>query len=917
MRQIWRRLHWFWHRDRFEREMEEEIRHHLTLKALEQGSAEAANRAFGNVTWLKEESRMVWIGRFWDHLAQDLRYGLRTMAGNKLFSAMAVLSLALGIGANTAIYSFMDAIMLRAMPVRNPGELVIVNWHVKGEAPVVRNLHGTDYDEPGGASTSPNYPFPAYEFLRDNNQVLSSLFAHDGAGRLNLVVEGQAELGDAEYVSGGYFNGLGVPAAAGRLIAQDDDRVGATPVVAIAFGFWQRRFGGSADAVGKEILLNGKPFTIAGVTAPGFFGVNPQNRPEIFIPILQRTLIDPSPNIEADKWFHDDHLYWVQMMGRLRPGVSLAQAQSELNGKFHGWVASSAADDKERAVLPSLWLQEGGSGVDSVRRQYSKPLMILMAMVGLILLIACANIANLLLARAEARRREMAVRLSLGAGRLRVMRQLLTESILLSLFGGVTGIFLAALGIRGLTWLLSNGRDNFTLHAQLDWRVLAFTLLVALVTGALFGLAPAIQATRVDITPALKETRASAPRGGRRRFGIPFGLSHILVVAQIAISLLLVAAAGLFVRTLNNLHSVNLGFNRENILLFSLNPGLAGFTGAALHNYWDDLYRRFRMVPGVRGVTMTGLPLVADWTDSTGVTIPGAPPPTGRRPGTAVLQVGPSFFETMQIPILLGRPVDERDRDGEQLTAVVNEVFAKKFFPDASPVGRHFFAFETRKLKPVDIEIVGVSRNARYNSLKRDTPPVSYIYYAQTIPNWPVQQLFFELRTVEDPLALAKVIRGVVHQVSPQIPVADMTTQARRIDQTISQERTFAQLCTWFGMLALAMACVGLYGTMAYAVSRRTSEIGIRMALGAERRQIVWMVLRQVLALCVVGVVVGMVAVWETTSFLKSFLFGLQPNDPLALGGAAAILIGCAFAAGYAPAWRASRIDPMTALRHE
>jgi macrolide transport system ATP-binding/permease protein len=914
MRELWRRLQWFTHRDRFEREMDEEMRHHLAMGAEARGSGDAANRQFGNVTLWKEKSRAMWTWTFVEQLGQDIRYGLRTMAANKVFTAMAVLSLALGIGANTAIYSFMDAIMIRAMAVRHPEELAIVNWRAaRGDASVVQDHHGSSYDEPGGTKTSPNYPYPAYEFLRDNNRVFSELFGYSNAGRVNLTIDGQADLGEAEYVSGGYFSGLGVNPAAGRLVGPEDDKPGATPVVAIAYNYWQRRFGGRADAVGKAVLINNKPFTVVGVSAPEFFGVHPQDSPVIFVPMHDLPLLDPNryPANDGGAWFMNPHFYWIEMMGRLRPGVSLTRAQAATAGQFHQWAAGTAANEKERATLPSLWLQEGGSGVDSLRREYSKPLYVLMAMVGLILAIACANIANLLLARATARQREMAVRLSLGAGRLRVMRQLLTESVLLALCGGLLGIFVAALGIRSLTWLLANGRDNFTLHAQLDWRVLSFTLLAALATGLLFGLAPAIQGTRVDITPALKETRAGKSRGRTRRFGIPFSLSHVLVVSQIAISLLIVAAAGLFVRTLENLHAVNIGFNRENVLVFNLNAAQAGYKDAALRSFYLDLQHRFRSLPGVRGATMTDMPMVSNWSSGTGVTIPGLPKTEGRGTHTSVTQVGPTFFETMEIPILAGRAVGERDREGEQTVAVVNEVFAKKYFPGGAPIGRHF------GLGQVDVEIAGMARTARYNSLKGEIPPVVYLSYLQAPKKRPIEMMFYELRTAGDPLALGTTVRRMVHEVGPQVPVADMTTQARRIDSTIAQERTFAELCTCFGVLALLTACVGLYGAMAYAVTRRTSEIGIRMALGAARRRIVWMVLREVLALAGVGLAIGFGAVWETTAFLKSFLFGLKPNDPLVLGGAVAILIACALAAGYAPAWRASRIDPMAALRHE
>jgi len=910
MRELWRRLQWWAHRDQFDRELEEEMRYHLALKAEERG-LNAAHRQFGNMTLLKEDCRAMWTWRFWEQLGQDLRYALRMMTANKLFTAMAAISLALGIGANTAIYSFMDAIMLRALPVRHPEQLAIVNWRSKGQAEVAHDFSGSSYAA-DGVTTSGNFPYPAYELLREHNRVFSSLFAFEGAGRLNLVIDGQAQLAEAEYVSGSYFDGLGVNPAAGRLIGPEDDRTGAVPVVAVTYSFWQAQMGGSPNAVGKSILINGRPFTIVGVAAPKFSGLNPESPARIFIPVHEITVVDLDYFHDMAGRFSDGHSYWIRMMGRLAPGIRLTQAEAELNGIFAPWVRSTAENEKERASLPNLFLEEGGSGLDSLRREYSKPLYILMTMVGLILVIACANIANLLLSRAERRRREMAVRLSLGAGRLRIVRQLLTESVLLSLCGGLLGVLVAALGIRSLTLLLSNGNPDFTLGAELDWRVLGFAVLVALATGTLFGLAPAIQATKVDLTPALKETRASHPRS-RRRFGVPFGLSHLLVVSQIAISLLLVAAAGLFIRTLANLNDVNLGFNREKVLLFNLNAAAVGYNSSAIKRLYADLQERFRSIPGVRDATLSHMPMVANWTSATGIIVPGIPAPADGL-STAVTLVGPRFFETMQIPILLGRPIDERDRQGAQMTAVVNEVFAKKFFPGVSPVERHF-GFDTKE--PQDVEIVGVAKTARYNSLKKEIPPVAYMSYLQAGKPRPVQWMYFELRTAGDPLALANTVRRIVHEMAPQVPVADVTTQSRVIDETITNERTFADLCTCFGVLALAMACLGLYGTMAYAVSRRTGEIGIRMALGAERRRVVWMVMRDVLVMGSIGLAIGLSAAWEATAFLKSFLFGVKPNDPLTMAGAVAILVACALLAGYGPAARAARIDPMRALRHE
>jgi macrolide transport system ATP-binding/permease protein len=851
---------------------------------------------------------------FWEPFAQDVRYAFRSMAGSKLFTSMAVLSLALGIGANTAIYSFMDGVMLRALAVRRSEQLVILNWRAKSDAPVVHSQWGDNYDEPGGGKTSPNFPYPAFELLRDHNDVLSTLFGHAGGGRLNLVIDGSAELADGQYATGGFFSGLGVPPAAGRLIDQSDDQPGAPPVAVITNDYWHTRFGANPSVIGKQIQINGTSFTIAGVSAPEFYGVSPESKPSVFLPMANIGLTHPT---DGQSMFREGTYYWIELMGRLKNGVTLQQAQSQLAGPFHGFVESTATKDRERADLPSLWLQEGGSGVDSLRRQYSKPLWILMAMVGLILAVACFNIANLLLARAASRRREIALRLSLGAGRFRLIRQLLTESVVLSLLSGLAGIGVAAICIRFLLLLLTNGNDNFTVNVGLDWRVLSFTLFIAFVSGIFFGLAPAIQATSVDITPALKETRASESHGKARRFGLRFGLSQVLVVLQIGISLLLVVAAGLFVRTIANLHSVNLGFNAENILIFTLDATQAGYKDAALKAFYKELEQSFQAIPGVRSATSSDMPMVGGWNSSTSIKVPGIPqPPEGQRgPNTSYALVGSTFFETMEIPILAGRPIDKRDGEGAPVAAVVNQVFAEKYFRGQNPVGRHFTM--GGKANPEDIEIVGISRTARYSSLKREIPPVTYIAWIQAPKSRQLRQMIFELRATGNPLALANTVRQIVHQVGPQVPVADITTQSRRIDQTISQERTFAQLCACFGALALMMACVGLYGTMAYAVARRTGEIGIRMALGATRRRVVWMILREVAVLSAFGLLIGLGAACQTTAFLKSFLFGVKPNDPLAIGASVAILIACAVLAGFLPAFRASRIDPMAALRDE
>jgi predicted permease len=854
----------------------------------------------------------MWTSTFWEQFAQDVRYGLRMMTSNPLFTAMAALSLALGIGANTAIYSFMDAVLLRSLPVQRPEELVVFNWHTKDFPPIAHSFSGNNYKDPKTGFTSGNFPFPAFEILRANHDVCSSIFGFQNGARLNLIVQGQAEIADAQLVSGAYYAGLGIAPAAGRMIGDDDDRPGATPVAVISFGYWQRRFASSPAVVGQSILINNVPFTIVGVSAPEFYGVNPGAAPIIFIPIHDAPLFQTFLAGKPDTRFIEKNFYWVEMMGRLRPGVSLAQAQAALAAPFHQFVASTAVKEREKADLPALFLTEGSTGLDSLRRQFSKPLYVLMTLVGMILAIACANIANLLLARATARRREMAVRLSLGAGRARVVRQLLTESLLLASVGGLLGVIFAFWGVRFLSVLIASGRDNFALHADLNWHVLGFTLALSLGTGMLFGLAPAMQATGIDLTPALKETRSEALRRRARGSFVRVNLSQALVVLQVALSLLLLIAAGLFVRTLSNLQSVELGFNRENLLLFSMNAKQAGYKDAALAGFYHNLQNRLSAIPGVRGVSLSTYALVSGSMSSRGFKLADAAKTANKPQGPSMLTVGPHFFTTMQIPILLGREIDERDKAGSPLVSVVNQNLVNTYFGGENPIGQRFgFGNGT----PGDIEIIGVARNARYNTLKKDIPPVIYIPYRQSLQD--LNQMFFEVRTAGDPLAVVNTVRKIVQQADAHVPVINVRTQAGQIDQTLSQERIFAQLCSVFAVLALAIACVGLYGTMAYTVARRTSEIGIRMALGAQRRRIVWMVLREVSVMTAVGLAIGLPTAYGTTQFVKSFLFGMQPNDPLALSLAVVVLLAAAILAGYAPARRASKIDPMVALRHE
>ena len=892
--------------------LREEMELHLAEKAAElqadgmtpEHARAEARRRFGNAGLKHEESREIWMTRFLSELGQDVRYGCRTMIANKAFSALAVLSLALGIGANTAIYSFMESILLRSLPVADPESLVVLNWH--GRPPqegsrewVIHGIQGLFWPGDKGALVSGIFPYAALETLREGNPVFSTLFGYFNGLTRNLAVRGQAASASSEYVTGDYFRGLEVLPAAGRLINSEDDRAGAAAVAVIGFATSQNRFGGPANAIGQSILVDNIPFTVIGVTPPEFFGVDPAAAPDLYLPLHTNLLVDGA---RAARIYPDGNFYWIEMMGRLRPGVGTAQAQAALAPRFHQWVATTATTDGELANLPALILNPGAEGLGSLRRQYSKPLYVLLAMVGSILAIACANIANLLLARAAARRREMAVRLSLGAGRFRVVRQLLTESVMLASLGGAFGVLFAIWGVRSLTLLLSNGQRNFTLHAELNWSVLGATAALSVVCGLLFGLAPAIQSTRPDVMPALKNGRGGGPR--RRA-------QHVLVVAQIAFSFLILVAAGLFVRTLNNLHSVQLGYARENILLFSLNARQAGHRGPEMATFYANLRKRFESIPGVSGATLSQSSIIGAGMAGgayrgtmkigavTGVTIVGA----------GVMAAGPRFLTTMQIPILAGREIDERDQPGSPPVAVISERLARTYFGNENPLGRRITFVDEKR----DLEIAGVSANVRYGGLKEGSPMTVFTAASQ----FPPDRVTYALRVAGDPLTYVRSVHEAVREADSRIPVTNAVTQAEEIDRTISREITFAKLCTGFAVLALLMACVGIYGTMSYNVARQIGEIGIRMALGAQRGAVVWMVLRRVLLLAAVGLAISVPAAWSASRLVKSLLFETQPNDPGTLALAGVVLLSAAILAAYAPARRASRIDPLAALRHE
>lgn len=927
-------------RSREDSELSEELESHLAHEiddnvARGMSPEEARRRAYvrlGNPHRIREKvwetNRIAWLEDTW----RDFRYAARTLKKAPSFTLVALLVMALGIGANSAIYSFLDSLLLRSLPVSDPSSLVILNWHAKAtrQDSVMQGMSGYVGDDPRLGSVSDIFPYPAFEIFQRaqsaKDGVFSDVFAYCHTREVrntSVNVKGQAESAQGELVSGDYFHGLRVPPAAGRLILPDDDRVGAVPVVVASHAFAVKHFGDAAAAVGQTMLINNIAFAVAGVAPAEFFGVDPELVPDFYLPLHSNLLLgadDPYGFTPAD--YLNQNYYWVQVMARLRPGVSMAQAEAQLTPQFHLWVATTAQNDTQRSNLPIFYLREGAGGLDTLRRRFSQPLYVLMTLVWLILAIACSNVANLQLVRAASRRREIALRLTEGASRMRVVRQLLTESLLLAALGGALGLLVAFWGIRFLTVLLGDNSNLGTFHADLNWHVAAFTAAISLVTGVLFGLVPALQSTKLDLVTALKETRWQQPGPRHVSSGPRFSaasiwasvrsisLSRVLVAGQIAISLLILVAAGLFVRTLSNVESVNLGFNRQNLLLFELNGRQSGHQDGDIDDLYNGLRERFAAIPGIASAGLAGGSMIGG-EDQMPISLPGAQPDINNR----YLTVGPRFLTTMQVPILVGRDIDQRDRTTSQKVAVVNEQFAKLNFHEQNPLGRHLHLWGVNDSIVRDMEIVGVAKNASYGNVKREIPPVIYIPFNQghPLPHW----MTFVLRTSGDPLAYVNTVRQIVHQVDARLPVSHVRTQQAEVDDQVRQETALAELCSAFAVLALTIACVGLYGTVSYTVARRTGEIGIRMALGAQRRPVMWMVLREVLVLAVVGLAISVPTALGTSRFVASFLFGMKANDPLALAAAVTILLVAALVAGGIPARRASQIDPISALRHE
>ena len=839
-----------------------------------------ARRRFGNPPLQQERTRDVDVLTWLESLGADVRYALRALRASPAFSLVAILSLGLGIGANTAIFSLINAVVLRSLPVVHPDELVQLTLGA---------------DDRQGIFTN-----PIWEQIRDRQDVFSGVFAY-GNSSFNLASGGEVRHARGVSVSGDFFSTLGVQPAAGRLLTRSDDVRGCSPIAVLGYGFWQSEFGGSPDIIGKTVLLDRKPHVIVGVTDPSFTGMTVGESVQLYTPMCLRS------GLEArSTWF-------LRIVGRPKAGVPLSAVASSMKAVAPSVFASTVptnwgASEKADYMRNELTVRPVPNGVSYLRDRYQKSLNVLMAVVGLVLLIACANVANLLLARAAARGREMAIRLAIGAARTRLVRQLLTESVLLAGLGALVGILLARWGTTVLVGLLARGREGVSLDLGVDGRVLAFTLAVAAVTGILFGLAPAWRATRVDPQTALKSNGRGVAEGHTR-----FTMGKALVIGQVALSLVLVIGAGLLLGSFRKLITLDPGFARDGVLIVDVNLRNAGISDSSYGVTHDELLARFRALPGVRAAALSDLTPISGSAWNGEIKVDGFVP-VGKRDALVYFNsVTDGFFAAMGTPLLAGRDFNASDRPATQRVAIVNQAMADKFFPGTSPIGKQYreFQFE-RNGDPV--EIIGLVKNAKYKELREDPIPTIYVAMMQDAHRSAYGQ--YELRTTGDPLALAPGVKRVVGEVNRSISI-ELTPLSKQLDASLTRDRLLATLSGFFGALALLLATVGLYGTLSYNVARRRNEIGIRIALGAAQRRVVQLVLGEVVRLLAVGVVLGTLAAIASTRLVTSLLYGLSPSDPTTIVVAALVLAAVGLAAGALPAFRAARVDPIAALREE
>ena len=825
-------------------------------------------------------------------MLQDFRYALRNLRRSPLFTVVALLSLALGIGANTAVFTIADQVLLRLLPVKHARELLFFT----SPGPQSGMVWGNNM-----------FSYSMFQDFRDHNTVFAGVAARFGTP-LNLTYNNRSERIQAELVSGTYFDTLGIATVLGRGIGPEDDRLpGAHPVAVLTYDYWQSRFAGNPSILNQAVLLNGQPMTVIGVTAPGYHGFDVAARIDALVPTMMKPQMTPTWN-----GLDNRRVLWLQLIGRLKPGVTARRAQASLEPYYHGLLIMEMQSmqfrserSRERFAAKPLILIPAGKGVSDLREEFSEPLLILLSIVGLLLLIACANVANLLLARAAGRQKEIAVRLAVGASRRVLVRQLLAESVALSIAGGAIGILFAWWTGAALLGLLTNSSE-LGLTANPDPRILAFTFLLSVVTGFVFGLVPALQATSPSLALTLKDRAANVSAGGGH-----VRMRKALVVSQVALSLLMLIAAALFVRSLHNLKNVDLGFRREQLLSFSIDPSLAGYPPERIRQFGENLQQRVAAIPGVSSAAIGVNPVIGGNVNMSTIVIAGRQAREDENMNPYFDSVSPGYFATMAIPLQSGRDFTARDRFGAPRVAIVNDVFVNYFFKHENPIGRRFVIGHAKE----DIEIVGVVRHSKYTKVnEKENPRVVYLPFAQE-PN-PASLMLYAYTSAEAKTLFA-TLRREVTALDSALPINDLRTMRDQVDESLSAQRVIATLSAFFGILATLLAGLGLYGVMAYTVTRRTREIGIRLALGAGRGSLLSMVMREVALLTLAGVAIAIPIALALTRLIRAQLYGIVPNDPLSIATAALVLIAVALLAGYIPAERATRVNPITALRYE
>ncbi|HXT85661.1 MAG TPA: ABC transporter permease [Verrucomicrobiae bacterium] len=835
-------------------------------------------------------------------LMQDLKYAVRVLAKSPGFTAIAVLTLALGIGANTAIFSILHAVVLESLPVKNPQQLVLFEWNPDKPHPPSSQT-GNDGDL--------SFSYPAFNELHRGNASLSSIFAWVPLGfdpqNTTVGIDGEPTLANGMMVTGEYFSGLGVLPILGRAIIETDENKGAPRVAVISYGYWSRQFSRRPDVIGRRVTLNGIPATIVGVMPPSFYGVDPQAAPDLWMAFWDNPKLRPwsSEPYQTNSVFTSRRWIAINIMGRLKPGVTVAQATSSLDVVFRHYLLEDW-QPAQKGDFTHLSLAPADRGLYYLRRQFANPLYILMGAVGFVLLIACANLATLLLARASARWKEITVRLAIGASRWRLIRQLLTESVLMALIGGALGVLLADWGTQGLVALIS-GQAMLGVSADIkpNLTVLLFAFAASVLTGIIFGVVPAFRATRIELASSLKQN-ASNVTGGRDKNR----LAKLLVSAQVAASVVLLIAAGLFVRTLINMQNRNFGFDQSNLVLFGLDATRDGYSGQRLTDFYGQALARIQSLPGVQSASML------EYKPFSGVANNNTPQIVGSKRNAndtlvRFFTVSPGFFATMRIPVLLGRGIDQTDTLSSEKVAVVNDLFVKEFLSGENPIGKQIAGL----WNPYEFKIVGVVRDAELTDAHAKPLAKAYLSYKQ-LPE-ALTSMYFAVRASGPPVGLISAIRDTVHRMDSQMPMLGLITQREQTAYQFTQEKLFAQLSSFFGVLALLLAIIGLYGTMGYSVTRKTHEIGIRMALGANPANVLSMVLRQGMILTLTGLALGVLAALVATHIIASMIFGVSPYDALTFAIVAAALFLVALVACYIPARRAMRVDPIVALRHQ